>query len=227
MTDREHIYKASVNGNSNIGLYIYCNNDYALAGVEVPDKVVEKAKEILDVPVHQITIAGTSLVGVFLAGNSNCLLIPNIAFDHEIAAIEKLGINYKIINTTFTTLGNNLVCNDFGCVASTDFSAETKKIIKTALNVPVQSGTIAGLPTVGSAIAINSKGGIVHTEVSDNEMAVLQKVLQIELDVGTVNLGGNYLASGIVANDKGFLVGDISGGPEIIHIDNLLGFLEF
>ena len=99
---------------------------------------------MLKVPVHRVTLAGTSLVGVFTAGNSNCLLLPPICFEEELEALDKLGIKYEVIQTKLTAIGNNILANDNGALINPDFEASAVKQIKEALKVPVKEATIGG-----------------------------------------------------------------------------------
>lgn len=221
-----HLLKTDFNGNFNVGLYIYATDEYCLIGHDVPQELVKDIQETLKVPIHKITIAGTGLLGVFLAGNKNCLLIPKIAFSEEIEEIKKLKINYKIIDTKLTALGNNILCNDNGCIINPDFGKTEETEIKEALKVPVKRGKIAGLVIVGALAAMNKKGCLLHRDAEDFEIQFIEDTLNIKVTTGTINFGSPYIKSGIVVNSNGFIVGSISGGPEIQNADISLGFLE-
>jgi translation initiation factor 6 len=194
--------------------------------MEVPAKKAKELERILNVPVHQITMCGTSLVGAFVTGNSKTLLVPEIAFDYELAQLEKLGIDYTVIQAKLTALGNNLLCNDKGCLANPDFSADQKKSIRQALGTSLKPGKIAGLNTVGSLGALNSNGCVVHRDITRAETRFVEDLLGIRCFPSTINLSSPYIRSGLLCNDHGFIVGDASGGPEITNIDEALGFLE-
>ena len=73
-----HVLIANVQGNPNVGLYGYANDQYCLLGTEVPSKTAKKIEKVLKVPTHRISMCGTSLVGVFVTGNNKCLLVPEI-----------------------------------------------------------------------------------------------------------------------------------------------------
>lgn len=220
------VLKTNFNGNPNVGLYGYCCNDYCLLGREVPAKKVKEIERVLDVPVHQVTICGTSLIGVFVAGNSKILLVPEIVFDYELKQLDRLKIDHEIIKSRATALGNNLLCNDNGCLANPEFSADQKKCIRQALGVSLKPGTIAGLGTVGSLAVLNSRGCIVHRDITSAETRHLEGILGMRCTPSTVNMGSPYIKSGILCNDNGFVVGDASGGPEMANIEQDLGFLE-
>jgi len=221
-----HLLKTDFNGNFNVGLYIYTTDSYCLIGQDVPEESASEIEKALKVPVHKISIAGTGLLGVFLAGNENCLLIPKIAFGEEIDEIKRLKINYKIIDTKLTALGNNILCSDSGCIINPDFGKTEEEAIKEALKVPVKRGKIAGLTIVGAAGVLNKKGCLLHRDAEDFEIEFVETTLNTTVKTGTVNFSSPYIKSGIAANSNGFLIGSISGGPEIQNADEALGFLE-
>ena len=224
--ERQHIALMSFNNNSNIGLYAFANDEICLVGQEVDDESMSKIKEILNVPTHKISIAGTSLVGVFCAGNSNILLVPHIIQKSEEDELIRLGINYKKINTKFTALGNIIATNNKGAVLSPEFSDEEVKLISEYLAVPAKKGKISELNNMGSCLKVNNIGGIAHKDINKAEIEFIQNVLQIEILDGTVNMGSPYVSSGIIANSNGFIIGSQSAGPEITNADIALGFLK-
>jgi translation initiation factor 6 len=221
-----HALKTDFNGNFNIGLFGFCTNRFCLLGKEVQKSKALELEKVLNVPVHQITICGTSLIGVFITGNSKTILVPSIAFDYEIEQLKRLDIAFSVINTNLTALGNNILCNDFGCVVNPDFSADQKKRIRQVLGVTVKPGTIAGLNCVGSLSVLNSSGCAVHRDIEADEAGFIEETLKTRCVPSTINMGSPWLRSGVICNDFGFAVGNASGGPEISNIEIELGFLE-
>ncbi len=225
-----HVIKSHINGNPNIGLYGFATDKFCLIGNEVPKKLAEQIKEILQVPVFTLNIAGTSLLGAFLAGNEDHLLLPKILFDSELDQIKEIakeiGFEYHIIDTDLTALGNNIICNSKGCLVNPEFSEETKKEIEVALGMSIKEGKIAGLPTVGSVTVCNSKGCAIHRDAEDFEVEFVANTLGINTETGTVNMGNPFLKSGLLVNTNGFIAGESSGGPEITYLDEIFGFLE-
>ena len=47
-------------------------------------------EKVLNVPCHYVTIAGTSLVGVFITGNDNKILVPRITDERELRESREL-----------------------------------------------------------------------------------------------------------------------------------------
>lgn len=221
-----HLLKTDFNGNFNVGLYIYATDEYCLIGQDVPNEMINEIEKALKVPIHKLSIAGTGLLGVFLAGNKNCLLIPKIAFKEEIDEIKRLKINFKIIDTKLTALGNNILCNDKGAIINPEFGKTEETEIKDALNVPVKKGKISGLIIVGALGALNKKGCLLHRDAEDFEIEFIESTLDIKVTTGTINFGSPYIKSGIVVNSNGLIVGNVSGGPEIQNADIAFGFLD-
>ena len=220
-----HVAKTSFNGNPNIGLYAFATDDYCIVGKEINKRSIKLIEKVLKVEVHQMNLCGTSLVGVFAVANKKCLLVPEIILDSEKEQLEKLKIPYKIIKTKLTALGNNILTNDEIAIVNPDFSVEEKKEIEDALQVKVKTGKIAGLEIVGSLAAYTKKGCLLHRDAEEFEVEFIKDNLKVDCETGTVNMGNPYVKSGIVTNNKGFLIGNQSGGPEIAWVDEVLGFL--
>lgn len=222
----DHVKIISFDNNPNLGLYAFATDKFCLLGVEVHSKHDEDLERVLKVPIHRITIAGTSLIGAFCAGNSECLLIPNLTFDYELKALDELGIKYEIIDTKLTALGNNLTATNKAAVINPEFTSEEEKQIKDALKVRVKKSKISGFENVGSCMVATDKGALVHRDIESFELKFLEDLFQIEVMEGSVNMGNPYVKSGVIANSNGFLIGGLSGGPEITNADEALGFLK-
>ena len=220
-----HIYTADFQGNPSVGLFAYATDQYCLVGASVPEKNVEEIKDALGVPVHRMTIAGTSLLGVFCAGNANMLLIPSIAFDHEKEELQQLNIPFTVIETKLTALGNNIVANDLAALIHPDFEPEVQQQLPTLLGTPVRAGVIEEQPTVGSCLLLTGKAGIIHKDAPDEFIDELSEYFGVAIDVGTVNRGVPQVHSGIIANSNGLIVGSLSSGVEVTNADEVLGFL--
>jgi len=222
-----HVSKLDFDSNPNVGLYAFANDQFCLVGKGINKKATELLKKVLDVPIHSISICGTSLIGVFIAGNNDKILVPSIAFDDELKELDKLKIKYDIIDTKLTALGNNILCNGKGCIVNPEFKTKAIKQISDALGVPTIKGTIAGFEIVGACAALNDKGCVIHRDIISKEIDTVEKILGIECTNGTINMGSPYLKSGVISNSKGFIIGNISSGPEIQFVDEGLGFVKY
>lgn len=221
-----HILTTDIVGNPNVGLNCYCTDSYCLVPEGIPEHTMKEISATLKVEVHEISIAGTSLIGAFLAGNNSMLLVPEIIFEHEEKMLKDAGIEYTIIPTRLTALGNNIICNDAGAIVNPSYTNEEIEVIKKALNVPVKRGTIIDLEIVGSLAIATETHGLVGNDVTDQEKELLEQTLSIKVGTGTVNFGSPYISSGIVVNKNGFVTGTLSSGPELANADEALGFIE-
>ena len=204
---------------SNIGLYAYATDEYCIAGHELPDRVASDIERTMHVPVYRASIAGSSLVGIFLSGNSHCLLLPKTAYAYEMRLLEKLGIRCEVLNSSLTALGNVVVANENGCLATPSFSDETVDALSKLLRVPVRRHSLAGLRNVGSAVAINSKGGLIHYEAAPRDVENISKLLGVDIHPGTVNMGSPLVRSGLLVNNHGLIIGEDSSGIEIMEAE--------
>ena len=132
--------------------------------------------------------------------------------------------NVKRIESKKTALGNLILANDKGAIVGGNLMKEIKiiKKIRDSLDVELVSGQIAGLPYVGSLAVATNKGVLAHPMLKYEEKQLLEDVLKTKVDVGTINGGIPFVNSGILANDKGVIIGSFTTGPEIIMISNIL-----
>jgi len=73
----------------------------------------------------------------------------------------------------------------------------------------------------GSMGLCTNNGSLVHPSLSEM-VAELEKALKVEVDIGSANRGVYYLGICALANTKGALVGNLSTGPEINKIEDIL-----
>ncbi len=204
-------------GNTNTGFYATATNN----AVVVPPKF--KAYDVFETEkVVETYIARTRLVGLFTAGNSNCILVPDTVTSREKAKLEESGIDFHVLDTKNTALGNMILANDKGAVISENLEA-SKQEIEEVLDVPVGIVEIAGVTNPGVCGLANSKGAVLHREASEEEAKKIKDVLELEdVDIGTTNGGSPFVGAGAIANDQGILVSENTTGPEVGRIDRTL-----
>lgn len=220
-----NVAKAEFHGDPNIGLFGFATDKYVI----VPDSNMDTS--ILGVPAVYLTVAQTELVGLFMAGNSNGIILPHIINAREEERIKtgfksiKKKINILKLDTSKTCLGNLIICNDNAAIIS-PLLEKYKDAISKCLKVPVVAGNITELDIVGSLCVATNKGFLLTIEGKDYEFEFLKKNLKVGGDIGTVNFGGVFIKSGIIANSYGALIGKFTTGPEIARIEEAFGFLE-
>ncbi|MFB6207898.1 MAG: translation initiation factor IF-6 [Candidatus Nanohaloarchaea archaeon] len=203
-------------GNTNIGFYAVIAGDQAVFPPEF------KQKDGFETDYAETYLAKTRLVGLFAAGNSNCILVPDIVTEREMDKLDESGIDYRVIDSNDTALGNLILANDSGAVISPRLEAHQDEI-EEALDVEVKVAEIAGIPSPGACGVANSHGVLLHRDTSEEEAELVRDVLEVEeVDIGTVNMGSPYIGSGLLANDSMILVGEDTTGPETGRIDRTL-----
>jgi len=230
MESTDHVVKTSIAGNPNVGMFAFITDSFALVGIGASDVDVETIKRIFKVPVHQLNICGTSLLGVFLGGNEKFLLVPHIAFEEEIKklkVVEQYGTKIVVVQTSFTALGNITILKDDVLLANSEIEDKTLNFIAKETGAKtIKRIEVADTDVIGSALIITKKGGLIHPDVSNETIEELEKLLKVRLTLGTVNWGSPFVKSGILANSHGFIIGHMSSGPEVANTDEALGFAQ-
>lgn len=219
--------KANFHGNPNVGLYGYAHGEQCIIGERLGKQLRDDVGTTLRCTLHESTIAGTPMPGVFLAGNTRAVLAPSILFPHELAALKKAGLPVVTIETTHTCLGNNIVANEHGALVNPEFSDTEVAAIGDALGVPAKRIEIAGTTTPGACIVLHGEKGVIHRDAAQHELEMARATLKLtSLERASINLGSAYLRAGILNSDGGLIVGDQSGGPEIVHLEETLGYID-
>lgn len=221
-----HVAKAQIEGNSLLGLYILPFKDTVLVGCDIPESLQKTISEVFDAKIRQVSIAGTPLLGVFGASDGEKMIVPHIIFDHEKQALEDAGIDYKVVKSDLTCFGNNIAVTRHGMLANPEYEKETIEEIEAFFNITATPFTFEETPTIGSFLVHNSTHGLVTHDFSEETLQQISDILGLVLTTGTVNMGSGHVKSGVAVNDAGFLIGENSGGPEVINADEALGFTD-
>jgi len=220
------ILKIGFGKNPNIGLYVFASTKFCLVPKTIRDNDLKQIEDTLGVKAYKVSIAGTELLGVFCSGNSSVLMVPEIAFESEIRDIEKIckenGVRLYVLESEKTALGNLVKANDKGIVLSSQFSKSEIDAIESVFALRSISLDVSESLTIGSGLVINNSKGIVHNNMDDKDLESVKNVLGIQAIRGTINFGQAYVSSGLVMNDYGFIVGDLSSGVEIMDVDEFL-----
>ncbi len=207
-------------GEENIGFYGVVSDRYALFAPGF------KTRDLFDNHVmEEVRLSGTPLIGLFAAGNSTAVIVPDIVQEHEETRLQEEGIEYRVLENRYTALGNLVLCNDNGCIVSPHLEDRTDDI-SDILEVPVETGTVAGLNIPGSCGVATNNGVLLHRDATEEELSHIEDVLGVAGDIGSVNFGSPYVHSGILANATDLLIGPNTTGPETQRIQDALGFLD-
>ncbi|MFB6143886.1 MAG: translation initiation factor IF-6 [Candidatus Nanohaloarchaea archaeon] len=209
-----NVERYNYRGDINIGLYATLTDSYA--AVPIDFKAETEVEQV------ETRIAGTRLVGLFTAGNSNCLLVPDSAKERELEKLGDAGVEYHIIEARENALGNLILANENGAIVSEKLSGKREEISE-ALEVPVKIASVAGITNPGACGFANSSGVLLHRDAAGEEAETIRNALDVEkADIGTVNMGSPYIGTGIVGNNSTILMGGDTTGPELGRIDRVL-----
>lgn len=203
----------------NIGIYTKANDSF----VFIPNGFAETKATTLSTylqakPLHT-SVANTRLIGTLMVVNNSGILVPNISFGHEIEYLKKeTGLNVQVLDVKTTALGNMMCVNDKGGVVSPKIPKEALKTIQDTLGIEIIQKKIAGYHQVGAMAYANNHGGIIHPETDDEDIKAISDILKVKIEPATINGGIPYVASGILANNKAVVVGNLTSGPEIMML---------
>ena len=203
----------------NIGVYTAVNDQYVfLPRGFAETKAVQLAK-FLDVKPLYTSVANTRLLGALMAMNNHGVLLPSTAFQDEFDYLKKnSGLKVGVLDSKYTAVGNVICANDKGAIVSPWLSKSDVETIKQILDVEVVQKRISGINVVGSMMVANNTGAVIHPEANEEDMKMFANVLGVHIEHATINRGVPYVESGILANNKGIVVGSMTTGPEIMML---------
>jgi translation initiation factor 6 len=220
------LIQVDLHGSPYIGVFAAASDRLAVVPASAPPGLQRELAQALDVPVLALTVGGSGVLGAVIAMNRSGAVVADIATDDEVAKLRKAGLRVGLLEGRHNAAGNNVLCNDHGCVVSPDCTMRDIDVISEVLGLDtVETGTIAGIGTVGSAAVATNKGVLCHPRLTPKEKAHVEEVLGVQANIGTVNHGTPYIGAGLVANAKGAAIGRMTTGPEMNRIEDALGYI--
>ena len=214
-------------GSPSIGVYTLVNDKIVIIPSSVPFKKARKFAEWLKVKLIHTTIGGSVLAGALACANSNGILLSHSVKEEEISVIR--GVfkgNLTVMETKKTAYGNMVLANDYGAIVDPLLPRSQIIQISEALGVEAVSCKIAGLPYVGSLGVATNKGVLLHPLIKEAERKLLETVLKVPTDVGSVNCGIPYVGTGLICNSHSAIAGSMTTGPEMFIIGNALDVVK-
>ncbi|ANF21939.1 translation initiation factor IF-6 [Thermococcus piezophilus] len=227
-----HIEKLDFENSPYLGVYGVATDRVVLIREGLGEKKLEVLREVLKVPLIETSIMKSRIIGIFAVGNSNAIVVPYYVWDSELEHIQnelkEYGIDMIIepFQSTLTAFGNLILVNDRAALVSAKFTREDAKKLEDILGVEVERGIIGDYHAVGSVGVVTNRGGLVHPEATDEELEWLRDLFKVDIYVGTTNMGVPFVGSCMLANSHGVVVGHLTTGPEIVKIEEALGFLD-
>jgi translation initiation factor 6 len=221
------VYLTSIIGSASIGVYSLATDKFVLVPKMVPLDKAEQTAEWLNVPLIHTSIGGSLLDGALACANSNGIILSSFTRQEEIDAITaSFDGNVSMMESRKTAFGNLVLANDKGALVDSRMKPIIMKQVQDALGVEVVGGKIAGLTYVGSLAVATNKGVLAHPLTTEEEKKVLESVLKVPVDVGTINCGIPYVGTGLIANSNAAVAGSLTTGPEMFIIGNALDVVQ-
>jgi translation initiation factor 6 len=214
------------NENPNVGVYCRANDAAVFLQKGLSAKLKHKIHDALQVDLVELTITDANIIGSLLVINKTGAIVTDFADTDTIKCIKQQGLKVFRIKDVINAVGNDILANDHGVLVHPDIKPSSIQKISETLDVPAYTGTIAELKTVGMAAVVTNKGCLCHPKTTDQEKRHLRDVFDVEVMIGTVNHGFPLIGSGIVANTKGAVIGNLTTGIELNRIEEALGFLD-
>lgn len=222
-----NISKIRVYGSPHIGVFVFANDKAAIVPPDLDKKVLNDISETLNVEIVETKVAKTVLNGVMITGNNYGILLPRTVTEDEYSYLKKVlskhGLEVYVTRSKYTALGNVMLVNNKAAVVNEEFEREELISIKEVLNVNIHTRNVMNLTIPGGLAVVTDRGGVIHPDVPDDEVKVLMNLFGVYIEKATVNSGIPFVKSGIVTNNKGILVGEITTGPEILRVRRGLG----
>ncbi len=204
--------------NPNIGTYIFITNKFALVPFDTPKYEKEKIKEVLQVPVFEAKINESDLLGVYLFGNDEKIVVPKgFELICEIDLTEKFGTRFFEIDTDYNALSNNAVLTEKAVITHKKFE-ELGKDLAEIFEKDLVLLNEKDFDVIGSSIKANKFGLLINPLFSEESKEKLKR-LGLKVIEGTVNDENVFVSTGLLVNDKGVLVGNLTKGEEILKIE--------
>ncbi|MFQ6089489.1 MAG: translation initiation factor IF-6 [Candidatus Methanofastidiosia archaeon] len=210
------IERLSFFGSSFIGIFALATDEICLCRNDL--ERTKKIEEVLGCEVLKTTVGSSDFLGVLCAGNSSGILCPYFTLKEEIETVKDY-VDIKRFPSKYTALGNLILANDRGCLASPILKSK-KKFISDVLDVEVEFAKIAKHHTVGSCGIATNKVAYLHPEATLGEKERVSEILKVPVELVTVNAGVFYLSSSILANSNGVITGELTTGYELSRIED-------
>lgn len=220
MTDR----RVLIAGSPLLGVFARCFEKALIVPHETSEKSLQMLEEGLGLTPIPMTVAESSVIGSLVSGNSNGFVVSAYATEPEISRLSGIGRIARLPGK-MSAAGNVILTNDTAALVHPGLTIRAVERIAETLGVDVRKGTIGGLKTVGMTAVATNKGILAHPRISEAEIAVLEDLFGLPVDVGTVNLGSPLVGSGLLANGRGYMAGLETTGPELGRIEDALGFV--
>ena len=206
---------ADINGSIHIGVSIFTTEDFAFVPIDTSDSLVDLIGDTLKTTVIRVA---EKIIGTLIVGNSHGFIISNVLSKEVVDQIKTT--NLPVYQAPeFFAFGNTILANDHGGIISPIIPTEIRENIQETLKIKLKTKRIADSDLVGSLGYVTNNGGLITPLAGENELEDIKKFLKLnEIRIGSINKGSEFIASGMIGNTKGMLIGRETTGIEVMEI---------
>lgn len=168
---------------------------------------------------RRLNIYGSPIIGVFAMCTDEFVFVPHDIDDETEKELEDaLGVNAIRSSAGGSFILGSLLCGNTHGVVCVDFIHE--KEIR-AIRKHIKAARLSGkLNAAGNIILANDTAALVHPDLSDRAIKVIEKTLGVEVKRGTI-AGLKTVGMAGIATNKGVLIHPKATPDEIEVIENL------
>ncbi|HUH99887.1 MAG TPA: translation initiation factor IF-6 [Nitrososphaerales archaeon] len=217
------LYLVDLYRSPNIGIFLKANDSTVLVPKGIASTKMEKLASSLEVVACPTSIGETRLLGPLIAMNNKGIIASRMMEDYEMEEISSsTGLKVARLQSRFTAVGNLVAANDNGAVVSPVLEHHAVEQIEAALGVKAHTMTIGDFSQVGAMIVATNSGAAVSPRASEEEGEAIGRILKVDVSASSVNGGIPFPASGVVANAKDAVAGNLTSGPELVFLTRAL-----
>src|SRR5437879_13874251 len=102
------IILSDIFGDPNVGIFSFANDKIAILPAGISHKKISSFHDTLGVEPCSVGIAESRLVGIYVTGNSNAVLVPYITTKDELTQLHSTGTHVEIIREKPTSMANKI-----------------------------------------------------------------------------------------------------------------------
>ena len=211
--------------NPNIGLYMFACDKFAIIGMDANKEKMKAIEDVLQVPVYKTSVLSTELVGIFVAGNEEFLIVPDM-YDYEMEVFKEIctkhDVKLLVKDYKLNTLGNNLCFGKNTILINHQYPKSFIYELGEETGYKVIELKVPEYENAGAIATYKNGKYFMSQEVSEDQVKDIVNEIG---GIGTINAGSNFISSGIIGNSNGVLIGSMSTTVEIQNVVEGLDYL--
>jgi translation initiation factor 6 len=212
--------KCRIRGSDYTGVFCTASERLVLA----PLNLARRERDILSATLHaevlEISLAESSLIGLFARANSNGIVLSNLVSEEEVRALRARagGLNVEVLRSDINAIGGNILANDRIAIINKEYAGHEARQIADVLGVEAVRSEIGGFRTVGANNILTNSGLVINNRATEREQREWEGVTGFRTIRTTANTGGLAVGLAVVANSRGVVAGDGTTGFELNRI---------